>query len=393
MNDESLLFAAIVENDTTSAFSLIASCSAVSLASRLLRHAAMLGRVEIMAMLLDAGADIDAVDEWHKSACHLAIKYGRLSALELLVARGANLGVLDDKNVSLFAYATSQQNDQFAVALLDANAPLGRLSPDQWIRAATKSAALVTRLVARDVDLSLVRDSTGRTPCHVAASSRSEHAEALMRALVDVAHVDINERDGFGSTPCHSVAYRANKDALGLLIELGADVDRPSSRGVTVLQFLCGRDADKYVPCVVLLLAAGADHRLVTHPGETADVIRISSNGVLCALLAAGADFYQLDSRGRRPRQNVASVCRWPSVTDIETARRRIARRRLDFVRRRAIEVCLGLQPLDLDALQMCEILLHSCGPVAPVIAFHQWWTVATAFKHFHRNRNRIPEP
>jgi ankyrin repeat protein len=384
-DNDAILFTAITNNDITIASSLIASGSIVCLPSRLLSLAAMHGRVEIMAMLLDAGADIDAVDEWQKTACHVAIKYGRLAALELLVGRGANLGVLDDKKASLFAYATSQPNDRFSIVLLDAGAPLGRLSPDQLMRAATKSAALVARLVARDVDLSVVRDSTGRTPCHVAASSRSEHAEALMRALVDDARVDIDARDAFGSTPCHSVAYRANKDALGLLIELGADVDRPNRRGLTVLQSLCARDDEKYVPCVILLLAAGADHRLVTEPGETADVVRIVLDGILCALLAAGADFDKRDSRERKLRQNVASVCRWPSVDDIDNARRRIARRRLDFVRRRAVEVCLGLRPLNLDALQMCEILLHSCGPVAPVVAFHQWWKIATAFKHFRR--------
>jgi hypothetical protein len=67
----------------------------------------------------------------------------------------------------------------------------------------------------------------------------------------------------------------------------------------------------------------------------------------------------------------------------VETMRGKIAMMRLDFVRNRAIEVCIGIQPLQLDALQMCEILVHACGPLAPVISFHHWWAIATTVKHF----------
>jgi hypothetical protein len=42
-----------------------------------------------------------------------------------------------------------------------------------------------------------------------------------------------------------------------------------------------------------------------------------------------------------------------------------------------------------LDALQMCEILQQACGPVAPLIAFHHWWKIATTVKHFN-SRTRI---
>ncbi|MCA0328160.1 MAG: hypothetical protein LCH89_21565, partial [Proteobacteria bacterium] len=56
---------------------------------------------------------------------------------------------------------------------------------------------------------------------------------------------------------------------------------------------------------------------------------------------------------------------------------------RLRVVRRRAFDVCVGLQSLRINALQMCEILVHACGPVAPLVAFHHWWKIATTVKHF----------
>jgi ankyrin repeat protein len=58
-----------------------------------------------MTMLLDAGADINAVDEVHHryTACHAAIWGNHFDALKLLVGRGANLGVVDSDGRSLLS--------------------------------------------------------------------------------------------------------------------------------------------------------------------------------------------------------------------------------------------------------------------------------------------------
>jgi hypothetical protein len=94
---------------------------------------------------------------------------------------------------------------------------------------------------------------------------------------------------------------------------------------------------------------------------------RIRTGAPFCpAFIAAGVDPCGAFE------QSIAKHC---GAEQVEMARREIAKVRLDFVRWRALEVCIGLQPLQLDALQLCEILQHSCGPVACVIAFHQWWT------------------
>jgi ankyrin repeat protein len=56
-----------------------------------------------MAMLLDAGADINAVDEYRNIACHFAMWDNHFDALKLLVERGANLGVVDFSGRSLLS--------------------------------------------------------------------------------------------------------------------------------------------------------------------------------------------------------------------------------------------------------------------------------------------------
>jgi hypothetical protein len=100
-------------------------------------------------------------------------------------------------------------------------------------------------------------------------------------------------------------------------------------------------------------------------------------------MLAIGADLDVEDANGKTARQWLAERRVTIDPKQVDSARFEIAKIRLDFVRSRAIEVCLGLQSLRLDALQMCEILRHSCGPMAGVVAFHQWWAIATKIKHF----------
>jgi hypothetical protein len=135
------------------------------------------------------------------------------------------------------------------------------------------------------------------------------------------------------------------------------------NRGVVVNQL---RDA-------ILLLAAGANVNARDRKGRTTFqlAVRCQSTALLSALIAAGADPSDV--------QSVGDI----SIEQVESARRDIAKSRLDFVRHRAWQVCIGLQWRQLDALQMCIILRHACGPVAQLIAFHQWWKIATTVKHF----------
>jgi hypothetical protein len=44
------------------------------------------------------------------------------------------------------------------------------------------------------------------------------------------------------------------------------------------------------------------------------------------------------------------------NAAGVEAARHRIAKMRLDLIRQRALNVCIRLESLELDALQMCEI-------------------------------------
>jgi ankyrin repeat protein len=381
---QQLLFA-IIANDTPTASSLIAS-GIVNASPSPLSCAAQHGNLAIMTLLLNAGADIDHIDKRKKSACFFAVECRQLAALKLLIARKANLNLVDFHGLTALSCAVFIPDELFSITLLNAGASIDKLSRDQLVTLAARSVAVLQCLLARNANVSAWRETFFGTACHVVATNGAEDAAALLDALVNSAGVDINAVDFYGNTACHRAVTYNRFDALKKLIELGADIDLRNLDGKTALFKAAAEHAG-----VELLVVAGADVNLFDDEGKSAchEAVRVHAVSSLCLLLAAGADFDLPDNGGNTPRQLAAQYhCTVPTSADIEIARRRIAKSRLNDVKRRALQVCVGLQPLNLDALQLCEIMMHSCGTRAHLIPFHQWWKIATMVKHFRKNKS-----
>jgi ankyrin repeat protein len=391
MNDVNAkkLIDAIDKNDTATASSLISSGSMnLNGDPWPLHHAALLGRVEIMTMLLDADADINAVDKDRSTACHVAIFENQFDALKLLVERGANLAVVDGSSL-LWNVALRDRDERFVTLLLDAGAPLDGLSNGELMKL-VKSVAVFNRvrLVARGVTLTVMRDGIGRNLCHHVA--RNVTSEDDFRFLVNFCGNDaVHAVDNYGRTPLHWASSDGNDLALRILVEFGAEIDRQDK---WVRSALIDAARNMQSSCVMLLIALGADVCLVSDDGTTAChfAALFAKPLSLCAIVAAGGDLDQPNNKGETPRTIAARMnVQLPIADEIEAARRRIAKTRLDLVRERAFQICLGLQPLDINALQLCEILMHSFGALGSLILFHQWWAIATNVKHFRDHKQQ----
>jgi ankyrin repeat protein len=383
----------ISQNDISKASSLISNRS-VKIDTPLFFLAVMQGRLEIVSMLLNAGANVNAVNAQKKSACYLAIYYNQFAMLQLLVERGANVARRLDR--PLLKDVSWRSDSRMAAFLIDAGAPIDELSRADLfdlVAMSSKSVALLERLLARGVNVGLLRDDTGNTILHRVLlnvnrdDGDSDDLTEFFSALVNVTRVNVNAANNQRATPLHTAAITRNTKAMRLLIELGADIDRQEVGGRSALCLVCSDRQAMQVSCADFLLALGADVRVITNQGQTAAHLaaQLRKSADLHACVAAGCDLDQRDNSGVTPRSIcVRNGCPLPSVVEIDDARRRIAKIRLDFVRDRAFHVCVGLQPLNLDALQMCEILSQSCGLFASLIQFHQWWAIATKAKHFN---------
>jgi ankyrin repeat protein len=341
--------------------------------------AAWSGRKPIVEALLNAGANVNSADGYGRTACHLAAKHGHVDVLAVLLAHGPDLSLAGSHTALQYAIDGRNCNVRAVLMLIEAGAPLAAVGDHVLCTAAARSPVLVRALLDRGVTVRALRDRDGRSPL-----MRTCDLE-LLDMLVNVCGCDLTARDSLGNTISHAFAFGAKRESIRWLIDTGVDFDVVNQEGSTPLHR--SHDVDN----TLLILAAGANVHARDTDGNTACHLcatskSLGARNVLHALLAGGANLDIVNNRGISSRQIVAERGWSIDHDDVDAARRRMTRMRLDFVRHRALQICIGLQSCGLDALQMCEILLHSCGRMAPLIAFHQWWALATTVKHFRQH-------
>jgi ankyrin repeat protein len=258
-----------------------------------------------------------------------------------------------------------------ALMLLEAGASLDSVARDDLCAFASKSTAAILVLIGHGVVVRDIFASDGRTPLHFAAASVFDRDANLYRMLVNVCGIDLEARCHDGRSSVHVAVEHGNVWALRWLIGAGANVNCVTNDGQRPLHMITRYES------TVQLLAACADPIAANNAGLTPlQVAKMSNKWMevailsVAALVAVGADLDAADNSGQTARQALK-------------ARTDLAKARLDFVRYRALEVCIGLQSRELDALQLCEILQFACGRFAPLIPFHTWWKIATTVKHF----------
>jgi ankyrin repeat protein len=354
--------------------------------------AAHLGCKDVVDVLLRAGARINDVDDEQQTACHVVALRGRseqhVAVLELLLTHRPDLGLkCKRKHTPLEVSLMSQGGQRISIMLVEGGAPLDGVDRRLLCQLAATSTTAIQTLLQRRVAVSELRDRDQHTPLHFAAALDTPDSVAVLDMLVNECGVDLEVHDSLGNTCTHIAQLHDNADALRFFIAAGVNLQSVNNSTLTPLH-LMGDEK-----CAILLLAGGADLDARDELGRTPCIEMASLfwrerdlffvRSIMNVMIAAGADLDAADDQGETARELLADFEVALEGTEVETARREIAKVRLDFVRHRAWQVCIGLQSRGLDALQMCEILVHACGPVAPLIPFHQWWKLATTVKHF----------
>jgi death-associated protein kinase len=392
------LVEAIEDGDSCLVDSLLSDGSIVANARLPLTHsppalvcAAGLGQKDVVDVLLRFGARIDDTDDEGSTACHFAA-CGRADVLASLLVRGPNLALKCRLGNTPLDNSFIHGDRRISMMLIEAGAPLEHVNQFNLCGLATSTSAIQT-LRRRGVVVSELRNFLGYTPLHRIASvfSPDDDQTALLNMLVNECKVDLDASDNLGNTCTHVAQMHANADAMRFFIEAGANVNAVDRSNRTPLHVMPSYGKKT----TILLLAAGADVHARDDFGQTPCIVAAShftrERLIVNVMLAAGADLDAVDRNGKTARQLLAEhqLTFDDDAKIIDSARREIVKVRLDFVRHRAWQVCIGLQSRGLDALQMCEILLFACGPLAPVVAFFHWWKIATTVKHF---KNKLTE-
>jgi hypothetical protein len=233
-----------------------------------------------------------------------------------------------------------------------------------FVAAQEGRTAVVDLLLCAGADVNAARSLDGATPLLLAAQHGNDDACRLLIAC----DAQVNRcTTNHGSMPIYSAAYNNRRSTLTMLIAAGADVNQ-ATRGAISTQSL--------------YLAAWKDLREI-------GAILVVAGAVLSAIER------QLLSSSLRPDRYAA----WQSILDgqiphsereaivlsLEAERAKLHQVAVGFhwarLRAKLIEICFGLESLDLPALLTCMIF-DATDERTSILPMIKSWTVVTNVKH-----------
>ncbi len=247
-------------------------------------HVAATGRAEVVALLLEHGANPNActvrgVTPLHKAAAQPAI-------LAMLLQAGADIEHADDLGRTPLHWAVQSRAAESVAVLLRGGAAVnaGNIDGETALHVAARvgAAGIATSLAQRGAALD-ARAAYGLAPLHIAA--RHGHVQ-VVAALLE-AGATVGCADEFGRTALHDAAARGDERIVRLLCDAGADPNAADGYRSTPLHHAARAG---HLAAVEQLLATGADVEARNAAGRTAHAVAVRARHWVVAerLNAAG---------------------------------------------------------------------------------------------------------
>jgi ankyrin repeat protein len=201
---------------------------------------------EIVRLLVEKGAPVDAVGMSGGTALHWAATRGHEALVWLLVEKGAVVNATDGDGGTALHWAATRGHEAVVRLLVGEGAPVDARDWDggttlHW--AAIGGDVVVVRLLVEEGAPVDATDGRGRTPLHEAAARGDE---AVVRLLVEEGAA-VDATDGRGRAALHWAAIRGHEVVVRLLVEKGAVVDVTDGRGLTALHEAAARGHEAVV--------------------------------------------------------------------------------------------------------------------------------------------------
>jgi ankyrin repeat protein len=271
-------------------------------------HAASAGRLEIVKLLIGKGVDIHATASHAQTALHLAATHGHEEVVAYLLEHGAQTGHQDVFGDTPLMSAVRMGRPRGALLLLEhmggqgleASCPYGGYTA---LHRAVHQGCM--DLVAALLNHGARADTTSRDGTSALQTAvRSGHL-GVVRLLVDkLGSEALQVRDAGGRSLLHAVMQEGREELVGYLLSNGLTPSMRDNRRETAL--MCGARS-RSIRVMWRLLGhmggKGLDER--DNDGKTAlhwAVCRYQPENVR-ALLVAGADPTIVDNDGETPRQ------------------------------------------------------------------------------------------
>lgn len=262
------------------------------------------GQIDVVAVLLEQGADID-----ESGALHAAANRGQKEIAKLLLDRKANPNAKDRNGMTPLGWAAIRGDEIIAELLLakgadvsakdrQGNSPIfwagtngqtkvaklllaHKANPDEglWGAASGANPEVIEMLLEGNANIHM-RGDGGKTLLHRAASSPRD-SRVVVEALLKH-KADIEAKDDLGETPLHKAAFLINADISTALLANKADPNTKNKDGATPLHLASGdgfwrynampdvkpRASRSQKAIVELLVKNGADPNLIDNKGK-----------------------------------------------------------------------------------------------------------------------------
>ena len=236
-----------------------------------LMFSAMNENPRIVTILLDAGAEIAAVDDYGWTSLFIAAGYNtNPEILSRLLEAGAEVDARDDYGwTPLMSAAWYNENPEVITALLEAGAEIDARDEDGWtplMYAAryNENPAVITALLEAGAEVD-ARSDYSWTPLMYAARF-SENPEVITALLEAGAEIDARSADGL--TPLMLAGLNSIVNIATVLLKAGAEVDARSADGLTPLMYAARENENPNI--IMELLAFGADGQIIDPEGKNA---------------------------------------------------------------------------------------------------------------------------
>ncbi|XP_026668751.1 uncharacterized protein LOC108624214 [Ceratina calcarata] len=257
------------------------------------------GHIKIVKKLLELGADVNQLHEnaiFNKSTTllHMAVITKQREMVELLINYKANVNALDERNFTAMHEAALNDDLEIMELLMDNGARIKDQYKLLCIAAETASKKFVELLLQHDINVN-GKNTDGTTAIHSCVLRHPINYE-ILKLLIDKG-ADINARNNYRRTALHEAVRAKNVKVVKLLLNCNADVNSEDVDGTTPLFDSTVRGA---VEICELLVKKGAKLNIKRYKRPTPLHVAASINNldIMKILLRSGADVDCVDECG-----------------------------------------------------------------------------------------------